>query len=386
MRRVRARVRPGSPWVYANDLLDPPAGSLEPGEAVDVVDPEGRPLGRALANPHALIALRIYSREPVDLDDPAFYRGRIATALRWRRRVLPGRTALRVVAGEADGLGGLIVDRYGDHLSVQLTTLAIDRRAGIILDALRAELAPKGVVRRDDTGARALEGLGGEAQVWDGVVPERVPFEEEGVRMVADLVGGQKTGFFFDQVENRRFWRARAVGAVVLDAYANSGAWALQALAGGAREALALDSSEAACALVRENAALNGWSDRLTVQRGDVREVLPTLGSPFDLVSVDPPAFARNRKGAGSALHAYKQVSALGLATVAADGLYFASSCSHHVLPERFEEAVLGGARRAGRRVLLVHRGGQAPDHPILPGLPETAYLKHLVLLVRGEA
>lgn len=198
--------------------------------------------------------------------------------------------------------------------------------------------------------------------------------------MVADLLGGQKTGFFFDQVENRRFWRARAAGARALDVYANSGAWAMQALAGGATHAVAIDSSESACALIRENAALNGWTDRVTVLRGDAREVLPTLDARFDLVSVDPPAFARNRKSAGAALHAYKQLSALGIAVVAPDGLYFASSCSHHVLPERFDEAVLGGARRAGRRVLILHRGGQAPDHPVLPGLPETAYLKHLVL------
>lgn len=380
MRRVRARVRPGSPWVYANDVLEPPVGALTPGEAVEVLDPAGRTRGVGLANPHALIAIRLYAREAVDLDSPAFFRERIATALRWRRRALPGRTALRVVAGEADGLGGLIVDRYGDWLSVQLTTVGMETRAGLVLDALRAELAPRGVVRRDDAGARALEGLGGTAAVWDGEVPDRVPFQEEGVRMVADLLGGQKTGFFFDQVENRRFWRARAAGARALDVYANSGAWAMQALAGGATHAVAIDSSESACALIRENAALNGWTDRVTVLRGDAREVLPTLDARFDLVSVDPPAFARNRKSAGAALHAYKQLSALGIAVVAPDGLYFASSCSHHVLPERFDEAVLGGARRAGRRVLILHRGGQAPDHPVLPGLPETAYLKHLVL------
>lgn len=383
MLAVRARVRPGHPWVFANEILDPPVAALPPGAAVAVHDAEGRFVGVGLANPHALICVRLYARERVPLD-AAFFRARLEAALRRRARALPGRRSMRVCAGEADGLGGLLIDRFEDVLSVQVTTLGVEQRLDLVREAVEAVLAPRGAVLRNDVPVRALEGLGGEATVWFGEVGTPVAFEEAGVRLLADLVSGQKTGFFFDQAENRLFWRARADGARALDVYAHSGAWALAALAGGARHAVAVDSSEPACALIRENARRNGWADRLEVIRGDAREVMASLGrgERFDLVSVDPPAFAKNRKSAGAALHAYKQVNTLGFGTVAPGGLYFASSCSHHVHPERFEAEVNAGARRAGRGVVLIRRGMQAPDHPVLPGVPETEYLKHLVYAV----
>lgn len=384
MLRVRADVRPGHPWVFSNEILEPPVVSLPPGDAVEVVDRGGRPVGRGYCNPHSLITIRLLTRGDADIDAPAFYRDRLATALALRERVLPGRRSYRVCAGEADGLPGFILDRFEDVLVAQVTTLGMERRKPLLREAVEAVLAPRGAFLRNDVGARALEGLGQDNEVWFGEVPERVAFEENGVRLVCDPREGQKTGFFFDQAENRRFAASRCVGARVLDVYAHTGAWALHALVAGAREAVAIDSSGPACRLIAENAALNGVS--LQIIEADARAAMERLhaaGERFDVVCIDPPAFAKSRKTAGVALGGYKAVNAAAARLVRPGGLLFSSSCSHHVLADRFEDAVVSGVRQAGRSAVLVRRGGQAPDHPILPGVPETEYLKHLVFVLR---
>lgn len=387
MLRVRARARPGHPWVFANEIIDPPVAALPPGEAVEVIDPSGRVLGRGYANPHSLITIRIVTRGESDLDSPKLYAERLLAARALRERVLPGRASYRLCAGEADGLPGLLVDKYGDVLVAQITTLGMDRRKDLLAQALQDAIGPRGAVLRADVGARALEGLElGESSVWFGDVPERVLFDENGVRFSADPLSGQKTGFFFDQADNRLFGASRCKGQRVLDVYAHTGAWALHALVAGATDAVAIDASGPACQLIRDNAALNGVSDRLRVVQEDARVAMDALleaGERFDVVCIDPPAFAKSRKKAGIALGAYKAVNAQAARLVKPGGLLFSSSCSHHVLPERFEEAVVAGIRQAGRGAVLVRRGGQAPDHPILPGVPETEYLKHLVFLAR---
>lgn len=387
MLRVRVRSRPGHPWIFANEVLDPPVAALPPGGAVEVVDASGRLLGRGYCNPQSLITIRLVTRGEGDLDTPALYEKRLAAALALRERVLPGRRSYRVCAGEADGLPGLLVDRYEDVLVAQITTLGMDRRKDLLRDALTTVLAPRGVVLRTDVGARELEGLPvGESEVWFGDVPAKVSFEENGVRFQADPLSGQKTGFFFDQAENRLFSAARCRGRRVLDVYAHTGAWALHALVAGATDAVTIDASAPACALIADNALLNGVSDRLRVVHDDARVAMDALldaGERFDVVCIDPPAFAKTRKKAGIALGAYKAVNAQAARLLVPGGLLFSSSCSHHVLPERFEEAVVAGIRQAGRHAVLLRRGGQAPDHPILPDVPETEYLKHLVYIVR---
>lgn len=387
MLRVRVRSRPGHPWVFANEILDPPVAQLPPGDAVEVADPGGRVLGRGYCNPHSLITIRMVTRGDADLDTPALYTERLTNALALRRRVLPKRSSFRVCAGEADGLPGLLIDKYEDVLVAQITTLGMERRKDVLRIAIEQALAPRGVVVRNDVGSRALEGLPlGEGEVWFGDVPARVTFEENGVRFAADPLSGQKTGFFFDQAENRLFGAARFAGARVLDVYAHTGAWALHALVAGATDAVAIDASAGACALIRDNAALNGVSDRMRVIEADARVAMDALlnaGERFDVVCIDPPAFAKSRKSAGVALGGYKAVNAQAARLVKPGGLLFSSSCSHHVLPERFEEAVVAGIRQANRGAVLIRRGGQAPDHPVLPGVPETEYLKHLVYALR---
>jgi 23S rRNA (cytosine1962-C5)-methyltransferase len=247
--------------------------------------------------------------------------------------------------------------------------------------AIQDVLAPRGVVLRNDTALRELEGLARAVEVGWGEVPDRVAFEESGVHYLADLREGQKTGFFFDQAENRTWAAARSPGARVLDVYAHLGGWALSAMVAGASSATAIDSSADACAAIEANAARNRV--HVDVTRGDALEVMGTLpAASFEMVCVDPPALAKNRKSAGAALHHYRAINETAARLVVPGGLLLSSSCSHHVLRERFEDAVIGGVGRAGRRGVLVRRAGAAPDHPVLPGVPETEYLKHVVVQV----
>jgi 23S rRNA (cytosine1962-C5)-methyltransferase len=382
MVRVIARSRPGHPWVFSNEVVEPPVAQLPAGGAVEVFDPRGKFLGRGYANAHSLIAIRLFAGSEDSPDEADLFRRRLADALALRERVVPGRRSYRLCAGEADGLPGLIIDRYESVLSVQITTLGMEVRRELVRAALEAVVRPTGVVFRGDVPLRAMEGLPLEKAVWWGEVPARVQFEENGVRFGADLVDGQKTGFFFDQAENRAFLAQRAKGARVLDVYAHLGAWALVAMRHGAASAVTIESSAPANALIRQNAEENGLA--VDVRQGDAEVEMGRLpGGSFDAVCIDPPAFAKNRKSAGPALGAYKRVNQAAARLVAPGGLLFTSSCSHHVEPARFLEAVLHGARSAGRRLQLVRRGGQAPDHPILPYMPETEYLKHLVFVVR---
>jgi 23S rRNA (cytosine1962-C5)-methyltransferase len=368
--------------VFSNEVVEPPVAQLPSGGAVEVVDPKGKFLGRGYANPHSLIAIRLFAGNQESPDDAGLFRRRLAEALAMRKRVLPDRVSYRLCAGEADGLPGLIIDRYEDVLSVQVTTMGMEVRRELVRAALEAVIQPKGVVFRGDVPLRAMEGLPLERGVWWGEVPARAPFEENGVRFGADLLEGQKTGFFFDQAENRAFLARRVSGARVLDVYAHLGAWALVAMKHGAASAMTIESSASANALIRQNAAENGLE--VDVRQGDAEAEMAKLPSgSFDAVCIDPPAFAKNRKSAGAALGAYKRVNQAAARLVAPGGLLLTSSCSHHIEPERFSEAVVHGARSAGRRLQLIRRGGQAPDHPILPNMAETEYLKHLVFVVR---
>ena len=382
MLRVVAKSRPGHPWIFSNEVIEPAVKQLPAGGAVEVFDPRGAFLGRGYCNPNSLISVRLYAGSSESPDDPELYVRRLADALRLREKVAPQRQSYRLCAGEADGLPGLIIDRYENVLSVQVTTLGMELRREHIRAAVERVLSPSGVVFRGDVKLREYEGLPLEKGIWWGDVPDRVSFWENGVRYAADLIEGQKTGFFFDQAENRAFLASRCVGARVLDVYAHLGGWALTAMVHGAASAATIESSAAANEQIRANAALNAVA--LATIAGDAREEMAKLAAgSFDVVCIDPPAFAKNRKSAGVALGAYKQVNQAAARLVAPGGLLFTSSCSHHVEKERFEEAVVHGARTAGRKLQLVRRGGQAPDHPILPGVPETEYLKHLVFAVR---
>ena len=377
------RLAAGHRWVFSNELERIPR-ELAPGTEVVVEDHRGRVAGTGHCNPHSLIAVRIHTPRRVTPLGGALLEARLAAALERRERALgASAAACRVAFGEADGLPGLVVDRFGRHLAVQLLTAGMERRRPLVLAALRSVLEPEGIVFRNDAPARELEGLPAGVETV-GEVPRTVPFQLGELHLVADLRGGQKTGFFFDQRENYRLIRPFVRGAAVLDAFCYSGAWGLHALLWGAREVTFLDASPAALELVEANLRAN----RLGPGRTVLGEAVPLLkraarsGERWDVVVLDPPAFAKSRRHVPEALRGYLNLNTWGLRCVRPGGVLVTCSCSHHVRPEVFVEWVGRAAVRAGRAVQVVATGGQGPDHPWLPGMPETSYLKVLVLAV----
>ncbi len=383
------RPRSGHPWVFSNELSSP-VRDLPPGGTVDVVDAKGAFIGRGYANPNSLIAVRLLTRNRrEEIDHHGFFAHKLRQALAYRAAALPGRGSLRLVHAEGDGLPGLVIDRYDDILAVQITTLGLETRRDLIRRAIEDVLAPRGVVLRNDSRSRELEGLAMERGPWWGEIPDAVTIDEYGVKFEVAPLAGQKTGHFYDQAENRRFAASLCAGRSVLDLYSHNGAWALHALVGGATRAVAVDRAEEACAQAEANGRLNGVSDRLVVLQSEGKQALEHLvaaGQRFGAVVVDPPAFAKARKAIPMALKGYRDVNALALSLVEPGGFLFASSCSFHVLEEKFEEAIHEAARMTGRRLRLVRRGEQCADHPVVPGIPETRYLKNFAYYVELDA
>ncbi len=383
--RGTKRAQRGHPWIFSNEL-DTPVSDLPPGGTVDVHANTGAFIGRGYANPRSLIAVRILTRNKrEDIDHPAFFVGRLRAANQYRKAVYPSRHSMRVVHAEADGLPGLVVDRFGPILAVQLTTLGIEHRRDAVREALESVFEPEGAVLRNDGRFRELEGLPQERADWFGTVPEHVDIDENGVSFRVNLHAGQKTGHFFDQADNRYHAGALCEGRRVLDVYANTGGWALHALKAGATAAVVVDKSEGTCGLAADNAELNGFADRFTVIHDEGKKTLQHLlgmGERFGAVVLDPPAFAKTRKAVPSAIRGYTEINALGMSLVQPGGFLFTSSCSHHVSDEDWEKLLHSAAQQADRQVKILRRGQQSADHPVVPGIPETRYLKSTALWV----
>lgn len=387
--RAAKRILGGHPWVFGNEL-QVPAKELPVGGTVDIAGPDGRFLGRGYANPASLIAVRLVSRskaQPIDL--PGFWAARLRESLQLRQALFPGSTAYRLVHGESDGMPGLILDRYDSVLAAQVTTLGMDQRLGAVLEAVRDVLpeVTAGVLR-NDLKVRTLEGLTEGRGPWFGEAPETIDIDEDGVKYRISPLGGQKTGHFYDQRRNRAFAATLCGGRSVLDVYANTGGWGLHALAQGASEVMFVDKSAEACAAIAVNADLNGFGDRTEIVKDEGRKTLMAMvvqGLRFGAVVLDPPAFAKTKKAAGNALRGYKEINGLGLQLVEPGGYLFTSSCSHHVFEDRFLEAVHAAAVGTGKRLKLIRRGEQSPDHPVLPAMPESRYLKSYAFQVLPE-
>lgn len=379
------RAEAGHPWVYSNEVtMDAAAKALPPGTLVSLRSAGGDPLGIASFNPHTLVSARLIERELKRRIDRDFLAERLERALALRRR-LYGEPYYRLVHAEADGLPGLVADRYGEVLSLQLNTAGMAQLEAELLAACDAVLAPAAIVLRNDSPARALEGLESELRIAKGEMTGPVELVENGARFLADPREGQKTGWFFDQRDNRRFVASLAKGARVLDLYCYSGGFAVQAAIGGADAVLALDRSEAALALAAASADLNKVGERCRFQRADAFGELTRLssaGERFDLVIADPPAFVKSKKDLGAGLRGYRKLARLAASLVAPQGVLFVASCSHNVEPPDFAEAVRRGLEDAGRSGRILRSAGAAPDHPIHPWLPESAYLKSQVLVL----
>jgi len=377
------RAARGHPWVYANEVrMDAEAKALPPGAVVLLLRTDGKPLGVGTFNPHALIAFRFLSRDPATRIDEVFFAGRLARALALRERLFDA-PHYRLIHAEADGLPGLVVDRFGDVLSVQSGTAGMDACLPPALAALDGLLAPAAVVLRNDGRGRALEGLEDEVRVVKGRLDGPVEVREGNLTFLADLGQGQKTGWFFDQRDNRARVARLAGGGRMLDVYCYAGGFAVSAAAAGAAEVIAVDGSEKALELAALAARLNGVAGRCVWHRADAFDELARLeaaGERFDTVAVDPPAFVKSRRDLASGLKGYAKLARLAARLVTPGGFLFMASCSHNVEPTQFAGAVADGIHKAGREGRILDAGGAAADHPVHPHLPESAYLKALTL------
>jgi 23S rRNA (cytosine1962-C5)-methyltransferase len=378
-RKAARRVASGHPWIFESDVVD--KGEAEAGAPVIVVDLRGRPLGTAHFSAASQISLRLLSRSVEEIDRE-FFAKRLAAAEAHRRRVVCGTDAYRVVHGEGDLLPGLVVDRYSDYLVVQTLNQGMDRACEWIVASLVEMFSPRGIVARNDAAVRSREALPLESRAIYGDVPATVEFRMNGLRLHADLLHGQKTGAFLDQRENyiaaARFARGRA-----LDCFTSSGGFALHA-APVCESVEALDSSGAALAAAARNAAINGISN-VEFREVDVFVVLAAYASArrqFDTVILDPPAFAKSRSQVEDALRGYKEINLRALRLLGPGGILVTCSCSQRVSEATFLELVAEASLDAGRQLRVVERRSQGLDHPILLTVPETHYLKCLILEV----
>jgi 23S rRNA (cytosine1962-C5)-methyltransferase len=376
------RARLGHPWIYSNEIeMTPSVKALPPGSAVRFVDASGASLGTGFFNPHSLIAGRLMSREG-DPIDRALIETRLGRALALRERLFTA-PYYRLAHAEADGLPGLIIDRYGEYLVIEANTAGMNRMLDEVIGAAQSLLAPKAILLKGDGAARRQEGLEPDSH-WIGERPPGpLQIVEGGVTFLADPDGGQKTGWFFDQTANRALVARYAAGTTVLDLYCYLGGFALQAAAAGATSVTAIDRSEAALDLAAQSAALNGLETHCTFRRAkafDEMERLAGAGENFDIVVADPPAFVKSRKDLKAGARGYRKMVRLAAPLVSQGGLLFAASCSHHVDATLFAEQVRRGLSDAGRQGRILHSGGAGPDHPVHPHLPESAYLKYQLL------
>jgi 23S rRNA (cytosine1962-C5)-methyltransferase len=376
------RVRGGAPWAFSNEItMDGPAKALAAGSIVNLRGDDGRELGTFYFNPRSLIAARRLDHAVDATIDAEFFVARISRALAIRG-ALYERPFYRLVNAEGDGLPGLVLDRFGELLVVQITTAGMESLLTPLVEAIERVLAPVAIVARNDTAARSLEGLESYVRPLKGEA-QRTVVEENGVRYFVDPAKGQKTGWYFDQQENRAFLARLAENATVLDAFTFSGGFALAAAKAGAREAVGLDSSAGALALAEESAAANRLSAKFV--RCDVLEELERLAGEeqkFDVVVADPPPFVRSRKDLEPGAKAYRKLARLAARVTADKGFVLLASCSHNISMERFQLECATGIARADRHATLIRAAGAGPDHPVHPFLPESAYLKTLVFAI----
>ncbi|HET8657137.1 MAG TPA: class I SAM-dependent rRNA methyltransferase [Longimicrobiaceae bacterium] len=382
------RLRAGHLWVFSNevDVERTPLTAFEPGEPVRIEDSRGAPVGSGYVNPRSLICARLVSRHAGRPLDAALLRERLAAALALRESLYPG-PFYRLVFGEGDLLPGLVVDRYGDALVVQITTAGVERIRDEVVGALDEMLRPAGILFRNDTGSRVLEGLALYSESALGRVPDRVEIVENGARFDVPLLEGQKTGWFYDHRENRARLRRYVPARRVLDVFSYAGGWGVQAAAAGAAEVLCVDASAPALDVLRHNAALNGVAERVDTAQGDAFDVLRQLrerGERFGVVVLDPPAFIKRTKDAKQGERAYLRANRMALDLLAPGGFLVSASCSFHLSRDALLGVMLRASRDAGRELQILEEGHQAPDHPIHPAIPETGYLKAFFGRVTG--
>jgi 23S rRNA (cytosine1962-C5)-methyltransferase len=378
-RKAANRAASGHPWIFASDVLD--RGQAAAGDAVLVIDPSGKTLGTAHYSDKSQISLRLLSNR-IETIDRAFYLRRLSEAEAYRKRVVTRSTAYRLVHGEADQLPGLVIDRYGDYFTIQTLDQGMDRAKQDIVSALQELFAPRAIVERNDVPVRKREALPLQSSLLAGELPGVVPVDMNGLKFEADLLHGQKTGIFLDQRENyvaaARYARGR-----VLDCFTSSGGFALH-MAANCESVEAVDSSEASLKVAELNRAANQIRN-VVFREADAFEVLAGFASTrrkFETVVLDPPAFAKSRDHVDAAVRGYKEINRRALELLTPGGVLITCSCSHHLTEAMLLGIVAEASLDAGWKLRVLERRTQSQDHPILLTVPETLYLKCLILEV----
>ena len=374
------RLRAGHVWVFSNEVNTKltPLIAFEPGQPALIEDAAGHVLGSGYVNPHALICARLVSRDPKYSLDQSLLTHRLNVALSLREKLF-ATPFYRLAFGDSDGLPGLIVDRYGDVLVVQITTAGMERLKTEIVAALTKVIRPSAILFRNDTSSRELEGLARYVETAHGDVPESITLEENGAKFVIAPHTGQKTGWFYDQRLNRSRFRHYVKGLRVLDVFSYVGAWGVQAALAGAESVLCVDSSAKTLEAINHNAELNGVAAKLTVAREDAFDALRRLRGArehFDIIVLDPPAFIKRKKDIKEGTLAYQRLNEMAMPLLAKDGILVSCSCSYHMPRDTLRDGLLKSSRHVDRFLQIVEEGHQGPDHPVHPAIPETGYLK----------
>ncbi len=378
------RLRAGHLWVYSNeiDTASTPLHGFQPGDQAVLESASGKPLGVVGVSPNNLICARLLSRDSRHLLDKSLLVHRLQVALSLRERLFQS-PYYRLVYGDADFLPGLVVDRFGDILVVQLASATMDRQREAVVAALLQVLKPRGILFKNDSSARDAEGLPRAVEDAYGEVPDWVALEENGVRFEAPVREGQKTGWFYDHRMNRARLAPYVKGKRVLDLFSYIGGWGVQAAAFGASEVMCVDASAFALDGVERNATLNGLAEKIACVEGDVFAALRELKAAderFDVVIADPPAFIKRKKDLKNGEAAYRRLNEQAMRLLGKDGILVSASCSMHLPEDDLQNILLTSARHLDRNIQLLERGAQGPDHPVHPAIAETRYIKSLTV------
>ncbi|HYY26375.1 MAG TPA: class I SAM-dependent rRNA methyltransferase [Chthoniobacterales bacterium] len=377
--RPRARIFHGHDWVYGSDILKV-FGEPKPGDVISIKDGQDRSLGSAIYNPNSQIVARRFSRRRQALD-PDFFARRISRAIASREKLRALRNPGRIVWSESDGLPGLIIDRYGPHLALQTLTLAMDQKKDLIVEVANQLLSPSSIVERNEAPVRKAEGLPPVSGVLLGEYQGAIDIQVNGIQFRPDLLTGQKTGLYLDQLENYNTVAEFAGGRRVLDCFSNQGGFAIACAKAGAKEVAAVEINHALVEVINKNAELNGVA--ITAKEANVFDFLSTQmrdRAEFDLIILDPPSFTKAKESVNSARRGYKEIHLRALQLLSPEGFLATFSCSHHVSREVFLEIIVDASVDSKRHVRIVKSLSQPLDHPILPHIPETEYLKGFLL------
>ncbi|TVP60002.1 MAG: class I SAM-dependent rRNA methyltransferase [Halomonadaceae bacterium] len=373
------RLRSGHLWVYSNevDTRRSPLTGFAAGSQAQLRSSNDNPLGTVFVNPHALICGRLISRQATQGMTPELLTARLQTALTLRQSLFP-KPFYRWVFGDSDGLSGLVIDRFDDTVVIQISTAGMEQMKTAVIEAVHGLAKPTAIILKNDGKMRKVEGLESYVEQPHGPEVTLLTVEENGVRFEVPMAGGQKTGWFYDHRMNRQRLQHYAPGKRVLDVFSYVGGWGIQAACAGASQVTCIDSSASAIESVHHNATLNGLSNVDTLE-GDAFDALKSLRDEqrsFDIVVLDPPALIPRRRDQKAGEEAYARLNQLGLRLLAPDGLLVSASCSMHLSQEKLVDILRGSGRKTGRFMQLLEQGHQAPDHPVIPGIPETDYIK----------